>query len=176
MQTKKIQAFSLIELILVIIILAGIILFVVPNLDFLNRAKTLTAASESLYNALKITKSESTKLRSNLTVSFNTGNNWCFGVSDSGGSCDCSVANSCQIGGVEKVVNSQMYTGITLTVNNLSGSNPRFVEFEGIRGTVTNTGSITFANTGYSTTTSLNKLGLISICSDTVRSYTACTP
>lgn len=176
MNRKKEQALSLIELVLVIVILSTIILFVVPNLDFLNRAKTLTAASESLYNTLKITKSESIKRRTNLNVSFTTGANWCFGVSDSGSSCSCTTANSCQIDGVEKVINSQDFNGINLAINNLSGSSPKFAQFEGIRGTVTNTGSITLSNGGYSATISLNKLGLINICSDTIGNYNSCTP
>ena len=173
---KSIFGFTLVEMAIILALVAIIIIFTVPGLDFLNRAKTLTAATESLYDTLKLTKSESVKLRSTLNVSFVTGTAWCFGISDSGNPCNCQTANSCQIGGVERVISSQNYRGITLSVSNLTGTTPKYAEFEGIRGTLTNTGSITLSNTGYATTMNINKLGLITICSDSIRSYNACTP
>lgn len=164
------------ELIIVLVLLAVIITFTVPSLNFLNQAKTLSGATESLYDTLKLTKSESVKQRSNLNVSFVTGANWCFGISDSGALCDCATANSCQIGGVEKVISSQNFPGITLSITNLTGTTTKYAEFEGIRGTVTNTGSVTLSNTDYTTNITINKLGLITICSNNLRSYNACTP
>ncbi len=171
------KGFTLIEGLIVVAILGIIATFAISNWGRLISQKRVRASMETLYDSLKLARSESIKQRSNITISFrNYGGtlpSWCYGISD-GGNCDCRIANACTISGNATVFNDAV-TPSNLAVTNLSGAlGSKFITFEGIRGTASNSGSIQFTDNLASGIVSINAMGFISNCSNTVTGYPAC--
>lgn len=171
------KGFTLIEGLIVVAIIGIIASFAVSNWGELIAQKRVRASMETLYDTLKMARSESTKQRTSITVSFRNyaGSNpsWCYGISDSG-DCDCRVANACTINGTA-VIQTDVVTPSVMAVTNLTGaSGSKHIIFEGIRGTASNSGSIQFTNNTASGTVSINAMGFISNCSNTVTGYPAC--
>lgn len=165
---------TMLELMTVISIGGILLSLAIPSyFDFIER-KRLKSATELVYNDLKYAHSESIKRQGTLFITYQTGPNWCYGIDDAG-ECDCSVANDCQIDGVEKVERAVDYPGTSLTVNGLTAgaSNP-FASFEGIRGVVDTVGSVTLTRATGTARVDVDKLGLIQHCSNTLKGYPAC--
>lgn len=171
------KGFTLIEGLIVVAILGLITSFAVSSWGSLIAQKRVRASMETLYDTLKMARSESTKQRTNITVSFRnyTGSNpsWCYGISDSG-NCDCRIANACTINGTQ-VIQTDVVTSSVMAVTNLTGTaGSKHIVFEGVRGTASNSGSIQFTNNTATGIVSINAMGFISNCSNTVTGYPAC--
>ena len=108
-------------------------------------------------------------------MSFNTGTPWCYGIDDTA-SCNCAIADDCQVDGIETVKRSTDYKDISLSLSGFStGLGDPYVEYEGTRGVASASGKAILSSSGLSTTVNSNKIGLITTCSDTVASYMSCT-
>lgn len=171
------KGFTLIEGLIVVAIIGIVASFAVSSWGTLIAQKRVRASMETLYDTLKLARSESTKQRTAITVSFRNygGSNpsWCYGLSDSG-NCDCRVANACTINGTTVIQTDEVVPSV-LSVTNLSGADgSKYISFEGTRGTASNSGSIQFTNSTASGTVSINAMGFISNCSNTVTGYPSC--
>ena len=170
---KWIKGFSLIELLTVVSLLGILAATSVPAYDYIMNRKRLEMATEDLYNLMILAHSQSLERQSNYYISFKGGANWCYGVDDTA-ACDCSIANDCQVGGIETVKKSTDYNNISLAVTGFSGGGIPYVQFEGLRGIASSSGSVTLSLSGLSTTMTSNKIGLVSLCSNQIASYTSC--
>lgn len=159
---------------MVISILGILVALGIPAYDYIIVRKQVEHATEDLYYYLKAAHSESLKFQAPYYVSFNNSATWCYGLSDTT-SCDCTVAGSCTVDGIETVKRSTDYNNnITLAATGFSGGNVPFVQFEGLRGVASSTGSINISIGGVSSTVALNRIGLATVCSDQVASFISC--
>lgn len=164
------QGFTVVETLITMGLLAIIALAAIPSWNDFVKKKELINATEAIYDTLKLAYSESTKRNTDITVSFISGTNWCVGLSDVG-DCDCKTG-TCTIQGVTHVIDSTSYSGINLSVTDLTSS--KYVTFEGIRGLASNSGTVTLMNSPYSIVLSVNKIGLLKACSNNVSGYSVC--
>ena len=173
----SILGYSILETLIIVLIISIITTFAVTAWGQLMAKKRTRATVETLYDSLKIARSESLKRRAYIDISFRFYNgllpSWCYGLSDSG-NCDCRVANACTINGNEMVINDSE-TPSTMEVTNLTGiAGGKSLIFEGTRGTVVNSGAIQFTDTNFSAVININAMGFISICSNNIAGYPAC--
>lgn len=171
MNMRIYKGFTLVEALVALAILAVLAMIAIPAWNEFIKKKRLTTSIESVYDALKIAHSESIKRKANVTVSFTNGaggTSWCFALSDTG-DCNCKTG-VCAVDGITNVIDGA--NGVVLTITDFT--NNKYVTFEGIRGSASNSGSITVTDEPYSITLSVNKIGLIRTCSNNVVGYSVC--
>ncbi len=172
------HGFTLIELLITISAVSLLLGIAIPSYNKFITSKQIRVVTEDLYNYIKTAQSTSLNKQTTIYLSLKTGANWCYGLSDTA-NCDCATVNSCQVNGVQTVLNNSNYSGkpLTLAVTGFSGtSGAPFIQFQGNRGTISDAGSAGFSSSGYSATLTTSTMGLVSICSDTVSGYKLCTP
>ena len=159
---------TIIELILVLTIVIILTLIAMPIFNTLIQNYRLTTASEALYNAFQFAKSEAVKANTTIYVTFQTGDNWCYGI-NAGSSCDCTIANNCGLGSTTASAAQQLSLSVSGLTNNA-------ISFEPTHGSANAAGSVTYTIYGQSTliTTSISLLGNLQICSTGISGYTAC--
>jgi Tfp pilus assembly protein FimT len=99
---KKQWAFSLVELLVAVTVTGVLIATATPVFSTLVQTQKLKAMASTVSIDLKIAKSEAIKRASPIRITFNTtpSGDWCYGWKINT-PCDCFVANSCVVGGVE---------------------------------------------------------------------------
>ncbi len=160
------KGFTLLELLMSVAIMAILVVLSTPIFTTYIMQNRLKGAGESLYGDLFHARAEAIKQQKNITVVFQTGANWCYGVTTAS-NCNCSVANNCTLGQVSYL----RHKNTTLSVIGL-GAN---TSFNGTRGVVSSTGTLSFtSNSGDSISLELNKMGFTKICSADLSGYTSC--
>jgi Tfp pilus assembly protein FimT len=101
---------------IVLAIMAILLTVVIPAFANMVERYRLKAATETLYFSLHQAKSEAIKRNTRIRITFKTSNNgatWCFGLKIDA-ACDCTVANSCQIDSVEKIIRSDDFPNVSI--------------------------------------------------------------
>lgn len=174
---RKSSGYSMLEAMIIVAIVGIISTFGLSTWGDMMAQKRTRAATEILYDHIKLARSESLKRREIINVSFRfyggTEPSWCYGLSDSG-DCDCRIANACEVDGNEVVINDE-HNPSTLIITDLTGPvGAKYLEINGIRGTVVNSGSIQIQERNYSATVNINAMGIVTNCSDTIAGYPPC--
>ncbi len=162
------RGLSLLELLVVLSIVGILAIISIPSVVSIVQNHRLSGTGEKLYYDLQYARSEAVKNNTNIYVSFQSGNSWCYGIS-SGATCNCSIANNCNLGAT--VGGSQQ---LTLSITGLSANT---VQFEGTRGAANASGSVTLAVSGQATpliTISIGMLGGLQMCSTGIGGYAGC--
>ncbi len=159
------SGFTLIEVMVVVAVLAILLGIAAPSFQSMLDKRRLIGAAEQLYADLQYARSEAIKRNASVTVSFSPGTNWCYGIALA--ACACGVAGSCQLDGVDKVVSSGDFRGVSLP----PGS-PTFTfaaasaTFEPRRGTAPGgNGTATLRSTTGDIEVIVGSLGRVRICS-----------
>lgn len=124
---------TLIELMITLLIVAMLLTFALPAFTELLAESRLKAATSALYLKLYQARSEAIKRNQRMRLTFKVsdgGATWCYGMKTDA-SCDCTVAGSCEIDGMEKTVNSTEFPGIGIDLH-ISAPGDHFT-FENIR-------------------------------------------
>ena len=171
------KGFTLVEGLIVVAIMGIVTTFAISSWGQLMAQKRVRASMETLYDTLKLARSESIKQRTSITVSFRnyagSQPSWCYALSD-GGDCDCRIANACTING-SQAIQTDTINPSSLAASNLSGpAGAKFISFNNIRGTASNSGSILFTSNTSTGLVSINPMGFINNCSNNVTGYPAC--
>ena len=178
---KKVQAFTLIELMVTMVVLAISLTFAISSFSSMLARQRLEASANHLRDFLTVARTEAIGRSKPVYFSIQSGNSWCFAI-DSSNACACGTANDCQMDGIEKKVDGNKYSQITLST--VDSALQQFA-YDGRRGLPTDTagaaaasGAVKFSNTqGDSLTVRLNIVGRISMCSETgLRGYGTCPP
>lgn len=123
---RKSSGFTLIELMVTVAVLAIVLAMAIPSFQAFFERGRLRGATDEVTAMLVAARGESVKAGRNVTVTFGgTADAWCVGANQaatptSGNpyldsvECDCTVASSCLVGGVERVVRSATHPGVTL--------------------------------------------------------------
>lgn len=157
------------ELLIVLAIMAVLVIIAAPSLISYYQQNRLVGTTEDLYYTLQFAKSAAVKQNTTAYVSFQTGDNWCYGV-NLGTTCNCALANSCTLGST-KAARTQT---LTLSSNGISGGS---LHFEPNHGAANVNGTLTFTEYGQSTsmTIKISLLGSLLTCSSQVPGYPSCT-
>lgn len=163
---KQYRGVTTLELMVAIAIVGIITMLAIPMFSYFLNNNTLKAATERLYHDLNYARSEAIKRQQAVNVIFQSGSNWCYGLTTAT-SCNCLVVNNCNLGQVS-------YNDFYDTSLGVSGIST-ITSFDGSRGLASTTGTLSFSTSdGDSTSISLNKLGITSICSDKLSEYPGC--
>lgn len=122
-------------------------------------SNSIKSTAESLYGNIELLRSEAVKSNKNLTLVWKTGTNWCYGMTDKA-TCDCSKANDCTIDTAETVT-KPAGTLIALTATGFPANQ---VQFDGVRGIASSSGTLIFSRNEYSASIAVSKLGRLSLC------------
>lgn len=155
------------EVMVVVAVIAVSTALMVPMYVNHTSNSRLKAASESLYNDTLRARAEALKDNANVTMVFQSGATWCYGLTTAA-NCDCNVASACNLGQTRSVDYSGTVTDLALT--GIVSS----VIFEGDRGTVSPTGSVTLTSSAGSISMELNSMGSPHLCSSNMGDYEAC--
>lgn len=160
--------FTLIELVVTVAVLAILLGVAVPAFQDTLAKRRLVGAAEQLYADLQYARSEAIKRNASVVVSFSTGTDWCYGIALA--TCACGTPGSCQLDGVEKVVSSSNFRGVSLPSADLTFSGEK-TTFDPRRGTANNgTASLTSSSIG-TVKVIVSTPGRVRICSDNVAAY-----
>jgi Tfp pilus assembly protein FimT len=170
----KFRGFTVIELTVIMSVVVMILAMAVPSFtEYLDRRR-LESATETIYTQLKHAHAQSLRKRVTVYASFNPGATWCLGLSDSR-SCNCTISNDCQLDSVENVIQgtSQKIDSLAVSGMSLAGGIGT-LQIDGVRGTLTNAGSLTLSRNNKTVVLTMNVAGLINRCSTSISSYPSC--
>lgn len=158
---------TLIELMITLVILATLLTFALPAFTEMLAESRLKAATSALYLKLYQVRSEAIKRNQRIRLTFKAsdgGATWCYGMKTDA-ACDCTVAGSCQIDGVDKTVSSLEFPGVGIDLH-ISAPGDHFT-FENIRWITAGTfGHVRFNMAeGGQTRIIVSRMGRVRLCS-----------
>ena len=177
---RRSLGFTIVELMAVLAVLAIVAVLATPSFEEFRLRERVKGAANNLFTDLQFARSEAVQRNARVTVSFNTGATWCYGVSQGNAACNCSVANSCNI----KTVSSADFPRVTLaTASFVSASgttnwyliDPRMGQSLDAAGAAV-TGTAQFSIGGRALRGELNAMGRVRMCAaaDPIPGYPAC--
>ena len=169
LQRNDYPGFSLIELLIIIAITAVMLVVAVPSFISYLQLNRLRGTVQQQYYSLQYARSEAVKRNSNVYVTFQTGDSWCYGM-NVGSVCNCSTPSGCGLG----VVKAPKAQQLTLSTSGILAST---IQFEPTHGAANASGLITFTLYGQTTSMSvkMGRLGNVIICSSSITGYQSCS-
>jgi type IV fimbrial biogenesis protein FimT len=146
MPTRKPAGFTLVEMLVIISILAILAAMAAPSFNSLFDSSRVKRAAETASAFLVNAKSQSIKMNRNVAaVVSGSGTSWCIGMVemvDDDTTCDCATAGSCQIEGVDRVLDGAIFKGVELN----GPDDGHAFEFRPLRKTVSGNETIELAS------------------------------
>lgn len=171
---NNVCGFSLVQLLIVIAIVAIVASQSLGSFATVLKTYHLKGAIQSVYFLMQSARHHAVAKQQNMVVDISTGPQWCMGITDQA-DCDCLIANSCTVDGVEKVIAHHQFrftdvTASTFTHDNQARFAPPRGLAEGYAGAVTLTNSLQIFKVILSNT------GRVRICTLTspVHPYSTC--
>jgi len=167
MVNQRRAGFTLIELMITLAVLGVLAAIAAPSFSDILERRKLNGAGEALFASLLFAKTEAIKRNAPVRVSFvGSGATWCYGLSDSNATCDCSDNSpACTVDGVTKIVDQSDYSSVTVDAG--SSFVGAFTSFTPLRGGA-NSGTLTFAiSNGNELSVDVSTFGRVRLCSDT---------
>lgn len=171
--------FTLVELMVALAVAAIILTMAVPSFSSMLEHNRLKAAANALHDDIRFARTVAIKNNKDIFISFSSGDNWCYGLSDAG-ACDCGSVGSCKVDGVERVMRGSDFSGISLPTSSVAISSGMSFAFEPRRGVAQDSagawrnGSLMFSvSGGASIQTAVSVVGRVSQCSSDVSGYPA---
>lgn len=172
------HGFTLIELLVTLAVLAIVLALAVPSFNDLIDRSRLTSAADTLYADLQFGRSEAIRNNQSVTISFQSGTAWCYGMVLGSSACDCSVTNSaaanyCALKRVSASDFSKVSIPDAASITFASSQ----TGFDPVRGVALSAGAVTLQSTlGKQATVSLALLGRVSLCSPAGSGFTSAYP
>ncbi len=154
------SGFTLVELMVTVAVLAILLGIAIPSFQGTLDKRRLTGAAEQLYADLQYARSEAIKRNTTVRLSFQSGANWCYGITTLA-SCNCN-SNNCQLDDVDKVVAGSGFRNVTP-----SAASEGNVAFNPQRGTA-NGRTFSLQSTSVGTVNVIvSSLGRVKLCAPT---------
>lgn len=163
---KRALGLTLVELLITLAIMAALTAITVPVYTYFIDNQRLKSVAERFYHDVIYAQSEALKQHTNVTVVFQTGTTWCYGITTAT-NCDCQIPGNCSLGQENYLTYDDITVGLTgfLTSTTISGN----------RGVATNTGTVDFSTSdGDVISVIINKMGFPRICSNDIAEYQSC--
>ncbi len=158
---------SLMELMVVVSIVSILVAASIFGISSIYGRNQLRAVANDLYQSLVYAKAETQKTQSDVYVSIQSGDSWCYGGKVVSG-CDCSIAANCPLFQMD----STDYPNISVSSTGLVSGN---LIFEGVRRNVSAAATISIlSSTEGQVDISVSSSGGISICSDSLSEFASC--
>lgn len=155
MHNQAIKGFTLMELLTTMVVLVIILALAAPSFKDAIERRHLEGAASSIHLGLQRAKSEAIKQNVAVTFEITPGSDWCYGLVDNAGSCDCS-ASDCTIDGQVVTVAGSEFDDVILT--NANGGD---ITFDKVVGLPDATPTYTVTLNSNTRTISVNAAGLI---------------
>lgn len=176
MQHSLGSGFTLVELLVTVSVFAIIAAIAVPSYQNTLDRRRLIGAAEQIQSDFQFARSEAVKINQNVFMAFRpvAGNSatWCYGL-NAGATCNCTIVNSCQISGVNRVVSSNEFRGVSLAQGFAGGDVSLPPRFTGI-----NNSTIMLTSDSGKIDAVVDSLGRIRLCSPTanekIAGYSMC--
>jgi type IV fimbrial biogenesis protein FimT len=153
------HAFTLIELIITLLIVAVIAAIAIPYTGHYLEQRRVEGAAQAVYAKLNVAHAYALANQVQSRVVFQAGANWCVGVTTAA-SCDCSSSSSCNLGQEEGTT----YKNVSLSLGGFGGATD--VVFSASRGTVPVAGAVTLTVSSGTITVETTQMGISRICSN----------
>jgi type IV fimbrial biogenesis protein FimT len=157
------NGFTLVELLVTIAVAGILFVLAAPSFNsFIDKYRAKRAA-DTLSAFLINAKTEAIKRNAPVRAVFQTadsGATWCAGMTTAG-TCDCTVANACQIDGVDRLVRGTDFKGIVLT----SPADEALFSFTPQRGTANSGNAQVQSSEGLQVRVIVTGTGRIRLCS-----------
>lgn len=123
------KGFTLVEMMVAIVILGILVTIAAPSFNSFFDQYRVKRAADTVSAFLINAKSEAIKRNATVRTVFKTSTSWCAGMTMAD-TCDCAVAGSCQIDGVDRLIRGSDFKGVTLTNTATGGA----FSFTSVRG------------------------------------------
>lgn len=168
MPARKPAGFTLVEMIVIVAILAIMATMAAPSFNSLFDSSRVKRAAETASAFLVNAKSQSVKMNRNVAaIVSGSGTSWCIGMVemvDDDTTCDCATAGSCQVEGVDRVLNGASFKGVELD----GPEDGHAFEFRPLRGTLPpgSNGTVQLASAdGVAFNIVVSAVGRVRVCS-----------
>ncbi|OFI32530.1 hypothetical protein BFC17_05050 [Alteromonas lipolytica] len=167
---------SLIEVLIVVAIIGVVVTVTAPSVLTVQRQMAVKGAVENVFFLLQLARSSAIRQSNDILIDTNFDTiSWCVGITDAA-NCDCSLANSCTVDGLEQVVSSADFNGISMQNVNFDNANQAILD--GVRGMAPQ-GAVSLEltdATNHNVRVNISATGRISMCnvSGDVGSFPAC--
>ncbi|MDO9371047.1 MAG: GspH/FimT family pseudopilin [Gammaproteobacteria bacterium] len=177
---RRHAGFTLIEAMVTVAVIAILAAIAVPAFQNIIDKRRLKEAAEQLYSDMQYARGEALKQNTPVTVAFGGvgGTSWCYGIDDTPATaCDCANSpGNCTINGVEKVVTSTGFRGISITSTTFGGND---TGFDSVRGMSIENGTASLSSsTGSKVDVIVGRVGRVRLCSPSgtgnIPDYPAC--
>jgi type IV fimbrial biogenesis protein FimT len=177
MDIRAPKGFTLVEL-LIAITVAGILMAIAaPSFNSFIDMYRVKRAGDTISAFLINTKSEAIKRNTTVRAVFqsaDSGATWCVGMTTAS-TCDCMVANACQIDSADRVVRGSDYKDIVLT----SPADGAMFSFSPLRGTANSGNAQVQSDNGSQVRVIVTGTGRIRLCSPSgsanLKGYAVCS-
>jgi len=172
------KGFTLIELLITVVILGILVSLAAPSMFSILEGRKLKGAAENFQVDLMFIKTEAIKrnAKARIEFKFDTAGvdptKWCYGMKI-GATCNCFTPNSCEIDGIEKVVNRSDYGDNVLITGNLAFA-ANVVSFNPLRGQTIDGSAKFYLSGGPEIQVWTNQRGRTTICSNDGLGFEGC--
>ncbi|MBF0611581.1 MAG: hypothetical protein G8345_18920 [Magnetococcales bacterium] len=165
---------TLAEVLVVMILLVILVVVAVPSWKSYTERQHLKGAAQALMSDLTLMRSEAVAKNSTVTIRFQTGATWCYGLSDNPAqTCSCQPGGTgCTLNGVQKVNSWANFKNVQLVSTTFTNQT---TGFEPVRGMAVSGGTVVFQSTsGQQVRVELNPVGRIRGCASQLPPFSPC--
>ena len=153
------KGLTLVEILIALLVVAILAAASIPYMGHYLNMRRVEGGAQAVYADLMLAHKHATTQQAAVTVVFQTGANWCVGLS-SAGSCDCATAGNCNLGHTT----SASYKNVSLSASGFGGGTSTVLSAS--RGTATTTGTLTLTVGSDAINVELNQMGFARMCAN----------
>jgi len=165
------KGFTVLELMVTLTIVTILLTVAVPSFNSMLLDKRIVGAAEKMKADMEWARTTAIKNNSNIIMSTSiTAPSWCYGFSDNGVACDCTIADDCTVEGITREYDETLYGGTLLAPDGVF--NITFLPRGILAAPLANV--LTMTLNGRTANISVSRLGRGKVCSDSLSQFNNC--